>query len=50
MTSKSDQLCAACLQFLYLRESFCPSLDEKISVLYEVRFWPGVLQVGSRAP
>ena len=24
-------------QFVYLKESFCPSLDEKISVLYEVR-------------
>jgi hypothetical protein len=23
-------------QFVYLKESFCPSLDEKISVLYEV--------------
>ena len=25
-----------CPQFVYLKESFCPSLDEKISVLYEV--------------
>jgi len=24
------------LQFVYLKESFCPSLDEKIAVLYEV--------------
>jgi hypothetical protein len=24
------------MQFVYLKESFCPSLDEKISVLYEV--------------
>lgn len=27
-------------QFVYLKESFCPSLDEKISVLYEVRSKP----------
>ena len=26
------------LQFVYLKESFCPSLDEKVAVLYEVAF------------
>ena len=25
-----------CLQFVYLKESFCPSLDEEVAVLYEV--------------
>ena len=24
------------MQFVYLKESFCPSLDEKVAVLYEV--------------
>ena len=24
------------LQFVYLKESFCPSLDERVAVLYEV--------------
>jgi hypothetical protein len=34
--SASDELLFQ-LQFVYLKESFSPSLDERISVLYEVR-------------
>lgn len=34
----SSQLTLYCrLQFLYIKEAFCPSLEEKVSVLAEVR-------------
>ena len=31
------KLCSSALQFVYLKEAFSPSLDEKISVLVQAR-------------